>query len=248
MIYKTLPNITPGIITGVNLMLSTAMAWETCFRFELGLQWSLALVPAYYVGWKLFYNGCNSISSRIVNAFDEAHSGLIARKQREAVEEALKKVEPKIIVKEPDYEEAVRLHNRYVAETSIVGEQLAREDTEKLDKILSYTQQTFMRLKFTETEVAQILDCVRYFVNHKDVLKVEALKISKKPEVTQASLKNFAWNIALHYGIDGETTAAFVKATFGEWFANTEVSSIQKTLRNIRGSHAIEIDEHILKD
>lgn len=103
-----------------------------------------------------------------------------------------------------------------------------------------------MRMKFSQSEVSQILDCVRYFVRHKDVLKANALKISKKPEVTQASLKNFAWNIAFQYGIDGETTAIFVKATFGEWFSNTEISSIQKTLRNIRGSHAIEIDERIL--
>ena len=195
MIDKTLPNITPGIITGINLMLSTAMAWETCFKFDLGLQWSLIFVPTYYLTWKLFYGGCNRISERVVNAFDKAHKNFIVRKQQEAVNEALKNIEPEIIIKEPD---------------------------------------------------SEILDCVRYFVRHKDVLKANALKISKKPEVTQASLKNFAWNIAFQYGIDGETTAIFVKATFGEWFSNTEISSIQKTLRNIRGSHAIEIDERIL--
>ena len=219
MIDKTLPNITPGIITGINLMLSTAMAWETCFKFDLGLQWSLIFVPTYY---------------------------FIVRKQQEAVNEALKNIEPEIIIKEPDSEDSIKFHEQCVAETNIIREQLAREEDEKLEKILSYTKETFMRMKFSQSEVSQILDCVRYFVRHKDVLKANALKISKKPEVTQASLKNFAWNIAFQYGIDGETTAIFVKATFGEWFSNTEISSIQKTLRNIRGSHAIEIDERIL--
>ena len=173
---------------------------------------------------------------------------MITRKQQEAVEEALKNVEPTVIVKDSDYEDAIKFHDHYVAETSIVREQLVREDAEKLDKILSYTKETFMRLNFSQTEVAQILDCVRYFVSHKDVLNVNAMKISKKPEVTQASLKNFAWNIAFQYNIDGDTTASFAKATFGDWFANTELSSIKKTLRNTRGAHAVEIDEKILKD
>lgn len=189
MISRTLPKITPGIITGVNLTLSTAMAWGTCAKFDLGLQWSLLLVPVYYAFWQLFYAGCNRISERIVNAFDKAHSDLITRKQQEAVEEALKNVEPTVIVKDSDYEEAVKFHDHYVAETSIVREQLVREDAEKLDKILSYTKETFMRMSFSQTEVAQILDCVRYFVCHKDVLNVNAMKISKKPEVTQASFE-----------------------------------------------------------
>lgn len=247
MITKTLPKLTPGIITGVNLILSTAMACGTCGKFDLGLQWSLLFVPAYFAFWSLFYKGCNKLSSRIVNAFDKAHSDLITRKQNEAVEEALKNIEPTVIVKDADAEDAVKFHDHYIAETNIVREQLVREDAEKLNKILSYTKETLIRLNFSQTEVAQILDCVRYFTTHKDVLKVDAMKISKKPEVTQASLKNFAWNIAFQYGIDGETTASFVKATFGEWFANTEISSIQKTLRNTRGSHAVEIDEKILK-
>lgn len=189
MISRTLPRITPGLITGVNLTLSTAMAWGTCAKFDLGLQWSLLLVPVYYAFWQLFYAGCNRISERIVNAFDKAHSNLITRKQQEAVEEALKNVEPTVIVKDSDYEDAIKFHDHYVAETSIVREQLVREDAEKLDKILSYTTETFMRLNFSQTEVAQILDCVRYFVSHKDVLNVNAMKISKKPEVTQASLR-----------------------------------------------------------
>ena len=247
MISRTLPQITPGIITGVNLTLSTAMAWGTCAKFDLGLQWSLLLVPAYFAVWKLFYAGCNRLSERVVNAFDKAHSDLITRKQQEAVEESLKNVELIVIVKDSDYDDAIKFHDHYVAETNIVREQLVREDAEKLDRILSYTKETFMRLSFSQTEVAQILDCVKYFVCHKEVLNVNAMKISKKPEVTQASLKNFAWNIAFQYTIDGDTTASFVKATFGEWFANTELSSIKKTLRNTRGAHAVEIDEKILK-
>ena len=49
MITKTLPKLAPGVITGINLILSTAMAWGTCGKFDLGLQWSLLFVPIYFV-------------------------------------------------------------------------------------------------------------------------------------------------------------------------------------------------------
>ncbi len=161
MITKTLPKLAPGVITGINLILSTAMAWGTCGKFDLGLQWSLLFVPIYFATWSLFYAGCNRISALIVNAFDKANSNLITRKQHEAVEEALRNVEPTVIVKDADAEDAVKFHDHYIAETNIVREQLVREDAEKLNKTLSYAQETLMRLNFSQTEVSQILDCVR---------------------------------------------------------------------------------------
>ena len=96
-----------------------------------------------------------------------------------------------------------------------------------------------LRLNFTEGETAQVLECMKYFVTHKKVLNADAMRIQKKPNVNQASLKNFGWNIAYQYGIDGATTALFVKTTFKDWFSNTEVSSIIKTLSNFQGSYAI---------
>ena len=61
-------------------------------------------------------------------------------------------------------------------------------------------------------------------------------------QVTQ----NFAWNIAYPYNMSGDATAAFVFNTFNEWFANTTIATIKKTLRTTSGKHKIEIDEKVL--
>ena len=72
------------------------------------------------------------------------------------------------------------------------------------------------------------------------------IRISKRSNVTQIALKNFAWNIAYPYNISGDATAAFVFNTFNEWFVNTTIATIKKTLRTTNGRHKIEIDEKIL--
>ena len=68
----------------------------------------------------------------------------------------------------------------------------------------------------------------------------------KRSTVPQIALKNFAWNIAYPYNIRGDATAAFVFNTFNEWFVNTTIATIKKTLRSTNGRHKIEIDEKIL--
>ena len=46
--------------------------------------------------------------------------------------------------------------------------------------------------------------------------------------------------------MSADTTAAFVFNTFNEWFVNTTIATIKKTLRTTNGQHKIEIDEKIL--
>ena len=54
------------------------------------------------------------------------------------------------------------------------------------------------------------------------------------------------WIRRTHVNISGDTTAAFVFNTFNEWFTNTTIATIKKTLRTTNGKHKIEIDEKIL--
>lgn len=247
MKLKTTHNIIPVIITSVILMLSTAMALETCYKFKLDIAWAILLVPAYDAVCRLCYAGCNKLAGRIIKPFAKAHDNMIERKQKEAVTEALAKVEKTVIIREPISDETLRVQDQYIAEASILKEKMERDEAEKLDKILAYTRGMFLPLGFDENELSQILNCVRYFALHKSVLKSDALNLRKRDNVTQASLKNFTWNIANQYSIDRDTAALFAKITFAEWFYNTELSSIKKTLRNPTGRHAIEIDENILK-
>ena len=73
------------------------------------------------------------------------------------------------------------------------------------------------------------------------------LKIERRPEITQISLKNFAWNIAYQYKLPGQLAAQFVMTTFHEWFADSTLYTVVKNLKTTSGNHAIPIDTHILK-
>ena len=120
------------------------------------------------------------------------------------------------------------------------------ENDAKLTAVLKYTRDTFKHLQFDESEVFLFCECVRYFVTNRQALSNTEIRIRKRSDVTQISLKNFAWNIANQYNISGDATASFVFNTFNEWFANTTIATIKKTLRTTNGKHKIDIDEKVL--
>ncbi len=143
------------------------------------------------------------------------------------------------------------LHNlpfgyEYQSEQEEYAKRKEMEEDAKLTAMLKYTRDTFNRLDFEEIEVSQISECVRYFLTNRQPLSNTEIRISKRSTVTQIALKNFAWNIAYPYNMSGDTTAAFVFNTFNEWFANTTIATIKKTLRTTTGRHKIEIDERLL--
>ena len=137
-------------------------------------------------------------------------------------------------------------HYEYQSEQQEYAKRKELEDDANLTAMLKYTRDTFFRLEFEEAEVFQICECVRYFLTNSQPLSKTEIRISKRSIVTQISLKNFAWNIAYPYDISGDATAVFVFNTFNEWFANTRIATIKKTLRTPNGRHKIEIDENVL--
>lgn len=137
-------------------------------------------------------------------------------------------------------------HHEYNLEQQEYLQQKEKEDDLKLNRILKYTRDTFKHLGFDEVEVFRLCECVRYFVANRQVLSNAEINIRKRNDVTQISLKNFAWNIAFQYGIPGELTTDFVMKTFREWFANSTFDTVRKNLRTTTGRHQIEIDEHII--
>lgn len=125
-------------------------------------------------------------------------------------------------------------------------QQKEREEDEKLQAVLQYTRNTFRQFDFSEEEIFQICECVRYFVTNQQALSVN-IHIKRRTAVTQISLKNFAWNIAFQYNISRDVTAQFVIQTFHEWFVNSTIDTIRKNLRTTTGNHKIKIDEQIIK-
>ncbi|MCC8118952.1 MAG: hypothetical protein LIP09_09455 [Bacteroidales bacterium] len=84
------------------------------------------------------------------------------------------------------------------------------------------------------------------FCTERQALSFPNIKIYKKSVIKQADIKNFAWNIGNIYGYPLDLTAQFVCATFPAWFANTERTTVERTLRTTRGQVNIEIDPNLL--
>lgn len=135
---------------------------------------------------------------------------------------------------------------KYQSEQQEYAKRKEMEEDVKLTAMLRYTRDTFNRLDFEEAEVFQICECVRYFLTNRQPLSNIEIRISKRSTVIQIALKNFAWNIAYPYNMSGDATAAFVLNTIFEWFANTMIATIKKTLRTTNGKHKIDIDEKVL--
>ena len=137
-------------------------------------------------------------------------------------------------------------HYEYQHEERQYLQQKKREEDEKLQAVLQYARNTFRQFDFSEEEIFQICECVRYFVTNRQALSVN-IHIKRRTTVTQISLKNFAWNIAFQYNISRDVTAQFVMQTFHEWFDNSTLDTIRKNLRTTTGNHKIKIDEQIIK-
>ena len=116
----------------------------------------------------------------------------------------------------------------------------------KLEKILAYTRKSFIALQFTEEEVLYVCHQVEHFIRYRETDDKALVTIARKGNVTQAALKNYSWNIAYQYGISRAETTKFVMTVFNAWFANAEPHSVYNTLKTSTGTHAIEIDTHII--
>ena len=118
-------------------------------------------------------------------------------------------------------------HYEYLHEERQYLQQKEREEDEKLQAVLQYTRNTFRQFDFSEEEIFQICECVRYFVTNRQALTNTNIHIKR-------------------YNISRDVTAQFVMQTFHEWFANSTIDTIRRNLRTTTGNHKIRIDEHII--
>lgn len=235
---KVINHTYKAIITGVIILISTLFSFEICYRLNLSTPWCLILVPTCFTIGNLFYVSCHKISEflmnrisqnilndsqKLLNIYTPTNSECSLQQRYELFHDQLKK----------EYQQFTSQKNK--------------ADEEKFKKILEYTRTTFNQLEFNQEEIFMICESVEYFIKHKAVLKSIDIHIQQKPNVTQISLKNFAWNIANQYNIKGIITAEFTITTFREWFKDSTVSTVAKNLRTINGRHTIEIDENLCK-
>lgn len=122
------------------------------------------------------------------------------------------------------------------------------EEARKLELIQKYTRQTFLPHDFTNEEMVQLHHCVEVFATLRTPLISPSIKILKKKSLTQNDIKHYCWNIANAYGIPMPQAAQFGFHTFHAWFANTEPSTIEKTLRASSRSERIPIVDNLFTE
>lgn len=199
--------------------------------FALRLTYSTLIVVGCYIILKILYSPSLMVAGYIVKLLPiKASDSPSLPDKKETIN---KRAEP--------------LHQQIQHEQYQYDLEKEKEEDVKLYDVLKYTQETFRELGFNNMEILQICESVRYFVTNRVPLTKTEIRIRRRFEITQVSLKNFSWNIACQYNINGDATAAFVKNTFYEWFNNTSLSSIKKNLRTVAGRHKIEIDENICR-
>ena len=213
----------------------------------LGMQPSILpfVMVACYVALKLIFHLCLSLSAHIISL-----ASLFRHKptqsDRQTKDDCTLATAISTVGNDDIQMKRMELfHYEYQHEEQQYLQQKEREEDEKLQAVLQYTRNTFRQFDFSEEEIFQICECVRYFVTNRQALNVN-IHIKRRTAVTQISLKNFAWNIAFQYNISRDVTAQFVMQTFHDWFANSTIDTIRKNLRTTTGKHKVKIDEHIV--
>lgn len=229
----------------------TMVLMASIISFPIGnvLEVQLATLPfvmgACYVILKLIYLICISLSAHLIDIISLLYPKPTQSSQQTKDDCAFANISSSIDNNDILTKRMELFHCEYQYEEQQYLQQKEREEDEKLQAILRYTRNTFRRFDFSEDEIFQICECVRYFVTNRKALTV-SIHVKRRTILTQISLKNFAWNIAFQYNISRDITAQFVMQTFHEWFANSTIDTIRKNLRTTTGKHKIKIDEHII--
>ena len=231
-------------------VLTVLLASTISFPVSDALGVPLSILPfvmvACYVVLKLIYQLCLSLSAYIISLASLFRHKPTQSGRQTKDDAALATAISAVGNDDIQMKRMELFHYEYQHEERQYLQQKEREEDEKLQAVLQYTRNTFRQFDFSEEEIFQICECVRYFATNRQALSTTNIRIKRRTAVTQISLKNFAWNIAFQYNISRDVTAQFVMQTFHEWFANSTIDTIRKNLRTTTGRHKIKIDEHIV--
>ena len=230
----------------VTVLLASIISFPVSDTIGVQLSFIPFVMVACYVALKFIYHICIFLSAHIIAIVALLRQNSMLSNKQTKEEYAFANTSSATDNNDVLMKRMELFHYEYQHEERQYLQQKEKEEDEKLQAILQYTRNTFRQFDFSEEEIFQICECVRYFVTNRQALSVN-IHIKRRTAVTQISLKNFAWNIAFQYNICRDVTAQFVMQTFHEWFANSTIETIRKNLRTTTGKHKIKIDEQIVK-
>lgn len=230
-----------------------------------------ALIPmGIFLGLWLFYRLCfwlakplllgyakaKQLNAKIDSELEEFDDCLRAIQKEEPAPAAVEPVEakaPETVIADLQHDNEVQnAYQNLSAFFKMLNQERAQlkakkeeEEAKKLELIQQYTRQTFLPYDFTNEEMVQLHHCVEVFATLRTPLISPSIQIMRKKSLTQNDIKHYCWNIANAYDIPMQQAALFGFHTFHAWFANTEPSTIEKTLRASSRSERIPILEDI---
>ena len=228
----------------VAVLLASMIAFQVCNMLGIRISLLPFVMAACYAVLKLLYHSCVWIAGYIADAIPLQKLTLTSESIHINSPDIASEVA--IPIEDIQKKRMELFHYEFQREQQLYQQQKEKAEDEKLCAILRYTRNEFKKFDFDEAEIFQICECVRYFVINRQVLSMTEVRIKRHSSATQISLKNFAWNIAFQYSIDGDMTTSFVMTTFAEWFSNSTVETVRKNLRTTTGRHKIEINENII--
>ena len=229
----------------VTVLLASIISFPLSDVIGVQLSFLPFVMVAYYVALKFIYYICIFLSAHIIAIVALLRQNSILSNKQTKGKYAFANTSSATDNNDVLMKRMELFHYEYQHEERQYLQQKEKEEDEKLQAVLQYTRNTFRQFDFSEEEIFQICECVRYFVTNRQALTA-SVHIKRRTSVTQISLKNFAWNIAFQYNIGRDVTAQFVMHTFHEWFANSTIDTIRKNLRTTTGNHKIKIDEKII--
>lgn len=233
----------PLIMELVSVLIASFVVFQVCKYLSVQMGYFPFVLVICYIALKVIYHICIMVVGYVMK-----HIPIIYRRNPVRVLTSSIGTVPSEMNNDVFKKRMELFHYEYQREQQEHAKRKEMEDDAKLAGVLKYTRETFMNLEFEESEVFQLCECVRYFVTYRQPLSKTDINIKKRSNITQTSLKNFAWNIAYQYKIDNATTTVFIINTFTEWFSNSAFNTVKQNLRTTTGRHKIEIDENILSD
>lgn len=234
--------ILSGIANWLLAMLAICLSFEFCHLCSWGLGASIIIIPVF--AYTLYYaRQFTTAMGKLVatHLAQQFLSGDILCPNDTPIDNTPKPpTNNDIAMKRLDL-----FHSQFEKSQEELAKEVIQQKELKLQKILQYPTDTFCRIGLIENETFQIRECVEYLVKNEKVLSLPDLRIERRPDITQISLKNFAWKY--QYKLPGQLAAQFVMTTFREWFADSTLYTVLKNLKTTSGNHAIPIDTHILK-
>ena len=146
------------------------------FPLSDALGMKLSLLPfvmvACYVVLKLIYHLCLYLSAYIITFVSSFRRKPTQSNQQIADKCTLATATTAIGNNDIQMKRMELFHYEYQHEERQYLQQKEREEDEKLQAVLQYTRNTFRQFNFSEEEIFQICECVRYFVTNRQVLSV----------------------------------------------------------------------------